>query len=358
MNGNRPVTQARIAIVGAGAVGGYLGAYLARAGVDVVLIDSWPAHVEAIRAGGLRIDAMEPDGCFVTPARALHICDVPQLGREAPFDVALICVKSYDTDWATMLILPYLAPDGCVVSVQNSINEERIAAIAGWSRTLGCCVNVLAAELVAPGHVVRNSLRGDNRKIGLAIGEPHGRVTRRAETLAELFAGADTTRVTTNLWGERWSKLTINAMRNGVCAMTGMTSRERDGDPRGLSLSIRLGSQSVRVGQAQGLVVEEVAGLDLETLGRAEHDSAAMATVTRQILDVLHTRSDAQRPSMAQDIAKGRRTETEAINGLVARRGAEIGVEATLHARVNALVTRVERGELRASPDLLEGLED
>jgi len=271
MNGNRPVTQARIAIVGAGAVGGYLGAYLARAGVDVVLIDSWPAHVEAIRAGGLRIDAMEPDGCFVTPARALHICDVPQLGREAPFDVALICVKSYDTDWATMLILPYLAPDGCVVSVQNSINEERIAAIAGWSRTLGCCVNVLAAELVAPGHVVRNSLRGDNRKIGLAIGEPHGRVTRRAETLAELFAGADTTRVTTNLWGERWSKLTINAMRNGVCAMTGMTSRERDGDPRGLSLSIRLGSQSVRVGQAQGLVVEEVAGLDLETLGRAEH---------------------------------------------------------------------------------------
>lgn len=346
----------RIAIVGAGAVGGYVGAYLARAGADVVLIDAWPAHVEAIRAGGLHVAAMEADGSFNTPARALHICDVPQLVVERPFDIAFISVKSYDTDWATTMILPYLAPDGCVVSLQNSINEDRIAGIAGWGRTLGCCVNVLAAELVGPGRIVRNSLRGDARKVGLVVGEAHGRVTPRATRIAELLAGADSTGVTTNLWGERWSKLTINAMRNGVCAMTGMSSRERDGDPRSLSLSIRLGSQSVRVGQALGLALEAVAGLDLEPLRRAEHDPAAMRAVTQQILDVLHTRSDTQRPSMGQDINKGRRTETEAINGLVARRGAEVGVDAGLHAKVNALVQRIERGELRPSPDLLDGL--
>lgn len=346
----------RIAIVGAGAVGGYVGAYLARAGLDPVLIDAWPPHVEAIRSGGLHVQAMEADGSFSTAARALHICDVPQLVREPSFDVAFISVKSYDTDWATALILPYLAPDGCVVSLQNSINEDRIAAIAGWGRTLGCCVNVLAAELVAPGRVVRNSPRGDTRKVGLVVGEAHGRVTGRAKALAGLLAGADSTGVTTNLWGERWSKLTINAMRNGVCAMTGMSSKERDRDPRSLSLSIRLGSQSVRVGQALGFVLEEVSGLDLGPLGRAEHDPAARQAVERQILDVLHTRADAQRPSMGQDINKGRRTETDAINGLVARRGAEVGVDATLHAKVNALVQRIERGELRPSPDLLDGL--
>ena len=346
----------RIAIVGAGAVGGYVGAYLAKAGIDVVMIDAWPAHVEAIRSGGLHIQMMEPGQSFETPARALHICDVPQLVIEQPFDIAFISVKSYDTDWATTLILPYLAPNGCVVSLQNSINEERIAAIAGWGRTLGCCVNVLAAELVAPGRIVRNSLRGDARKLGLAVGEAHGRVTARATQIAELLAGADSTGVTTNLWGERWSKLTINAMRNGVCAMTGMSSKERDGDPRSLSLSIRLGSQSVRVGLALGLVLEEVSGLDLEPLGRAEYDAEAMRTVTRQILDVLHTRADAQRPSMAQDINKGRRTETDAINGLVARRGVETGVDASLHSKVNLIVQQIERGELRPSPDLLDGL--
>ena len=346
----------RIAIVGAGAVGGYVGAYLARAGTDVVLIDGWPAHVEAIRAGGLRIDMMEPGQSFTTPARALHLSDVPQLVREAPFDIAFVAVKSYDTAWATALIDPYLRREGCIVSLQNSINEDTLAATAGWGRTLGCCVNVLAAELTEPGHIVRNSLRGTARKVGLAVGEVHGRVTPRARQIAALLGEADTTEVTTNLWGERWSKLTINAMRNGLCAMTGMSSRERDSDPRGLDLSIRLGSQSVRVGLAQGLALEPVSGLDLEPLGRAEDDPAAMAFVKRQILDVLHTRADAQRPSMGQDIRKGRRTETDAINGLVARRGAAFGVDASLHAAVHALVGRIERGEIQPGPALMDGL--
>ena len=346
----------RIAIVGAGAVGGYAGAFLARAGVDVVLIDAWPAHVEAMRAQGLRIDMMEAGQSFTAPVRALHLCDVPQLVREPPFDIACVAVKSYDTAWATTLILPYLRPDGCILSMQNSINEDTVAAVAGWGRTLGCCVNVLAAELTGPGHVVRNSLRGTDRKLGLVVGEVHGRVTPRATAIAALLADADTTGVTTNLWGERWSKLTINAMRNGLCAMTGMSSRERDMDPRGLDLSIRLGSQAVRVGLAQGLALEPVAGVELEPMARAEHDSGAMAFCKRQILDVLHTRSDAQRPSMGQDIRKGRRTETDMINGLVARRGAAFGVDASLHAAVDALVGRVERGEVAASPALMDGL--
>ena len=350
------MSSPRILIVGAGAVGGYAGAFLARAGVDAVLVDSWPAHGEAMRARGLRVEMMEPGQSFTTPIRALHLCDVPQLVREEPFDIAVMAVKSYDTAWATQLVVPYLRADGCVVSMQNSINEDTVAAVAGWSRVLGCCVNVLAAELTEPGVVVRNSLRGTKEKIGLAVGEVHGRVTPRARMIADLLSDADTAAVTTNLWGERWSKLTINAMRNGLCAMTGMSSRERDMDPRGLDLSIRLGSQAVRVGLAQGLSLEPVAGVALEPLGRAEHDKDAMAFCKQQVLEVLHTRSDAQRPSMGQDIRKGRRTETDMIHGLGARRGMEFGVDASLHAAVHALVGRVERGEVVPSPALMDGL--
>ena len=350
------MTSPKVLIVGAGAVGGYAGAFLARAGVDVVLVDPWPDHVEAMRARGLRIAMMEPGQSFTTPVRALHLCDVPQLVREDPFDIAIVAVKSYDTAWATQLAVPYLRPEGCVVSMQNSINEDTVAAVAGWGRVVGCCVNVLAAELTEPGVVVRNSLRGTAEKTGLAVGEVHGRVTPRARMIAELLRDADTTAVTTNLWGERWSKLTINAMRNGVCAMTGMSGRERDTDPRGLHLSIRLGSQAVRVGWAQGLSLAPVAGVELEPLGRAEHDAGAMAFCRQQVLDVLHTKSDAQRPSMGQDIRKGRRTETDMINGLVARRGREFGVDAGLHAAVHALVGRVERGEVQPSPALMDGL--
>lgn len=335
----------RIAIMGAGAVGGYIGAHLARAGREVVFIDGWPAHVEAMRRDGLRITAMEPEGCFTVPVRALHICDVPQLLRDAPIDVAFIAVKSYDTDWATALMLPYLAPQGFLVSAQNSINEERIAALAGWSRVLGCSVGIHSAELVEAGHVQRNSLRGDATRIGMKVGEPHGRITPRAEAVAAMLALGDSAKATTNLWGDRWSKLVINAMRNATCAMTGLSSKERDLDDVTRALSIRLGSQAVRVGRAMGLALEPVSGLDLDLLARAEEEPAAMAELEAQIIAVNATRSDAARPSMGQDIRKGRRTETEAINGLVARRGREVGVDAELHARVDAVMRRIETGE-------------
>jgi 2-dehydropantoate 2-reductase len=253
---------------------------------------------------------------------------------------------------------PYLAPSGCVVSLQNSINEPTIAAIVGWPRTLGVSVSALAAELVAPGRIVRHSPLGDAHKPGMRVGEAHGQVTPRAERIAALLALGDTCKVTSNLWGERWSKLTINAMRNGPCAFTAMTGRERDTHDIARTLSIRLGSSAVRVGRALGLALEPVGGLDLELLACAQDDAQALQALTQQIMAVATARSDAQRPSMGQDVLKGRRTETQDINGLVARRGEEVGVDVTLHRRVNALIGRVERGELAPGPHLLAGILD
>jgi 2-dehydropantoate 2-reductase len=343
----------RVCIVGAGAVGGYVGAHLTKAGVDTILVDAWPDHVQAMRDKGLSVTGMNGAGSTETGVRALHIGDVSRLAREKPIDFAFIAVKSYDTRWAAQLVFPYLAPDGCLVSLQNGINEDAIASVAGWTRTLGCSVSALAAELVAPGKIVRNSPLGDAEKAGFRIGEVHGRITPRAEMIAGLLSHGDTCKVTRNLWGERWSKLTINAMRNGVCALTGMTGRERDMDDVARHLSIRLGSSSVRVGQALGLALEPVGGLDLDLLARAESEPDAMQAITRMILQVTNSRSDAQRPSMGQDILKGRRTETDDINGLVARRGDEVGIDVMYHHRVNETIKRIERGELTPSPALL-----
>lgn len=344
----------RVCVVGAGAVGGYLGAHMTNAGIDTILVDAWPDHVKAMRSNGLAVTGMNGAGAIETQVRALHIGDVPQLVREEPIDVAFIAVKSYDTPWASQLILPYLAPNGCLVSLQNGINEETIAAIAGWGRVLGCSVSALAAELVAPGRIVRNSPLGDAKKAGLRIGEAHGRITPRAEMIAGLLSHGDTCKVTQNLWGERWSKLTINAMRNGVCALTGMSGKERDMNDMARELSIRLGSSCIRVGQALGLALEPVGGLDLELLARAESDPAAWEAITRMIMEVANSRSDAQRPSMGQDIRKGRRTETDDINGLVARRGEEVGIDVKYHRRVNETIKRIEKGELTPSPLLLQ----
>jgi 2-dehydropantoate 2-reductase len=124
----------KIAIVGAGAVGGYSGAHMVQAGEDVTFIDPWPAHVEHMRQHGLRVTHAMKEPEFTVPVRALHVTDAQQLAKEQPVDVAFVCMKSYDTAWATMLIRQYLAPDGYVVSLQNCMNEETIAGIVGWGK--------------------------------------------------------------------------------------------------------------------------------------------------------------------------------------------------------------------------------
>jgi 2-dehydropantoate 2-reductase len=346
----------RIVFVGAGAIGGYVGGHVTRAGHDVTLIDPWPEHVEHMRAHGIQLSGMTESERHTVKVNTLHLCDVQSLARQKPVDIAFVCVKSYDTEWATTLIRPYLAPDGFVVSLQNCINEERIAALVGWGKTVGCIASLIASELYAPGRVKRTVHMGGERHTVFRVGEPHGRVTHRVEEVAELLRSVDSAKVTTNLWGERWSKLVLNSMRNGLSAATGLNGNQRDLAEATRWVSIRLASQTVRVGQALGFQLEKMLGMDPETLARAgEGNRDALAEVTDLLIEGAKRRSEEQRPSMAQDIAKGRRTETDFINGYVAARGAEIGVPAPLHARMNELVKRVERGEVKPSPELISG---
>ena len=212
----------RIAVVGAGAVGGYVGAGLAASGQDVTLIDPWPEHVEAIRAHGMELYGMTEAERRTVKVNAMHLTEVQSLAKQRPIDIAFVSVKSYDTVWATMLIRPYLAPGGCVVSMQNCINEERVAGVVGWGRTLGCIVTGgVGVDLYEPGHIRRGYAKRPH-VTSFYIGEPHGRITKRAEEIAEIMGAVDTAVATDDLWGERWTKLCVNGMRNGVSAATGM----------------------------------------------------------------------------------------------------------------------------------------
>jgi len=329
---------------------------MTRAGHDVTLIDPWPEHVETMREHGLHLSGMTPEETHTIKVNAIHITDVQRFCKERPVDIAFICVKSYDTEWATHLIKPYLAHDGYCVSLQNCINEERIAAIVGWGKTLGSIASLIAAELYAPGRVKRMVPLGGDKHTVFRVGEPHGRITPRAEEVAALLRSADSAKVTTNLWGERWSKLVINSMRNGLSAATGMSGNQRDSAEESRWVSIRLGSQAVRVGQALGYSLERMLGMEAEMLALAgEGNKDALAGIVDILAEGAKKRSDDQRPSMAQDMFKGRRTETDFINGYVAERGAYIGVPAPLHAKMNDLVHRVERGEDKPSAALIKG---
>ena len=349
----------KIAIVGAGAVGGYAGAHMVQAGEDVTYIDPWPENVEAIRKDGLRITHIRDVEPFTVKPRALHLTEAQHLAKEAPIDIAFVCTKSYDTAWATTMIKQYLAGDGYVVSLQNCMNEERIAGVVGWDKTVGCIPALLGAELYAAGRVRRTAAKDSSPHEVYRVGEVHGRITKRLEELAAMIATVDTVKPTTNLWGERWSKLCVNGMANGVAAATGLSGNDMNRDEKIRRLSIRLAGEGVRVGQALGYELEHIRMHDPETLARAaEGDRAALDEIESQIFAGLNsnTRSELARPSMGQDMLKGRRTEIDFINGVIAAKGQEVGCSVAAHLKLIAAVKAVEHGQKAAAPENLYGI--
>jgi 2-dehydropantoate 2-reductase len=341
----------KIAIVGAGAVGGYVGAHMVQAGENVTFIDPWPEHVEHIRTQGLRVTHVGDVAEFSLRARALHVTDAQQLAREAPVDIAFVCTKSYDTAWATTLIHQYLAPNGYVVSLQNCMNEETIAGIVGWGKTLGCIASSISVNLPEPGHIHRGAGKGGAAHTVFRAGEVHGRITHRAEEISRLVGYADSSKVTGNLWGERWSKLVANVMSNGLSACTGLPGQEMLQSEPIRRFSTRLGSEAIRVGQALGYLMEEILHLPPETIMRAgEGDEVAMRACDEQRFKDAKQTSSAQRPSMGQDMQKGRRTEIEFLNGFVVRQGEKVGISCNANAVLTDIVKRVERNELSPDP--------
>src|SRR5260221_2548838 len=345
-------TGKRIAVVCTGAVGGYAGAHMVQAGEDVTFIDFWPEHVEHMKAHGLTITHIREVDPFTVPVRAIHVTELQHISKETPFDLAFVCTKSYDTAWATMMIKQYLAPDGYVVSLQNCMNEETIAGVVGWGKTLGSIASSITVELHAPGQIKRAAGKSGSKHTVFRVGEVHGRITDRAKEVCGLLANADSAFVTENIWGERWSKLVTNVMGNGLSACTGLIGREVVKNDALRHCSNRLGSEAIRVGQALGYTLDEGSHIEPETMAPAsEGDTAAQKEIDdHRLAEANRPGGGEHRPSMGQDMVKGRRTEIQFLNGFVVREGKKVGIEAPTNAVLTDIVTRVERGELKPDP--------
>jgi 2-dehydropantoate 2-reductase len=336
----------RVAFVGAGAMGSFVGGMLARAGHDITLIDGWPEHIGRIKAQGLLITGTH--GRHEVRVKALHIHEVQGLVA-TPLDVAFIAAKAYDSEWATALIKDYLAPDAPVVSLQNGLNEERISRMLGGAPVVGCIASTLGAEIQGPGHVSRAYRPGGEAYAVFRVGEVDGRVTERVEWLVELLGQVDTARATTNLVGERWSKLVANAMTNALAAITGLRDREMSRHPEVRRLSLRLGIEAVRVGQALGYALVPVLGIALDRW-IAAGEGREVEQLDRALGEAAERATDQSRPSTPLDIELGRRTELDFFNGLVIARGRELGIPTPVNESVLVLARSIERGALAGVP--------
>ena len=339
----------RVAVLGVGAIGGIIGGYLTRAGRDVTLIDQWGENVEAVREKGLTVSTQEGD--FTVQANAVHLGEVCNITD--PFDLVFLAVKSYDTRWATHFILSHLSPDGVIVSAQNGINDEQIGPIAGWSRVLGCVIT-LGAGMYEPANPIRTSAAS---RLAFTVGEPSGVESNRAHAVADMLSVIGPTKVTSNLWGQRWAKLATNSMANPICALTGLgsgASRETAGV---VDVTIKIGAEVVRVGTALGVEVEPINGIPSQQYLDATATATALEDLKTQLAEGARELG-AGRPSMLQDVMKGRRTEIEYLDGYVASRGREVGVSTPACDRITALLKRVERGELKSAADNIQLMSD
>lgn len=297
----------KIAVMGAGGMGGWLGAKLATAGSDVTFL-ARGAHLEAIRASGLR----------VTGAESLHLGDAVATDRPeeiGPVDVVLFCVKLYDTESAAKALAPLLGPETFVVTVQNGVESaDRIGKVIGDGRTLAGAA-YFPANIAAPGEVAY--LGRIEGKPHIAFGEPGAGSSKRACALAEICrAAAIDAEVFEDTDLMIWEKFCLIAGTSASTALTRQTVGVVRNDPDMRWFLSEAIAEAARVGRRLGVALAD----DTET----------------RILDFIDHNPPNGKSSQLVDLERGRRLELDGLSGAVVRLGKQAGVPTPVHATVYA----------------------
>jgi 2-dehydropantoate 2-reductase len=292
----------KIAVMGAGAVGCYYGFRLARAGHDVVLIGR-PQHVEAIKRQGLRLETQTSD-------ERIPVSASTEGSAVQGAQLVLFCVKSTDTESGTAAIKLHLAPDALVLSLQNGVeNADRLRALLP-QQVVAAAVYV-GTEMAGPGHVKHHG-RGE-----LVI-EP----SKASDDVARVLIAADVpTDVSDDVRGALWTKLILNCVYNALSAITQMPyGRLVKGD--GMTAVMRdLVDECMAVAKADGVTI---AG-DVDAAVRNIAETAA-----------------GQYSSTAQDLARGKHSEIDYLNGLIVRRGEALGIATPANRLLHTIVKLIE----------------
>ncbi|MNS47220.1 2-dehydropantoate 2-reductase [compost metagenome] len=299
----------KVAVMGAGAVGCYYGAMLARAGHEVVLIGR-PSHVEAVRANGLRLETKAFD-------EQVRLEASTEAGAVQGADLVLFCVKSTDTESTAAQIQPHLAPGALVLTLQNGVDNDARVRAALPSHDVAAAVVYVATEMAGPGHVKHHG-RGE-----LVIAP-----SRRSDEVAQaLIAAGVPTQISDNVRGALWAKLVLNCAYNALSAVSQLPYGELV-QGTGVTDVIRdVVAECLAVAKAEGVVIP--GDVDAAVRGIAQS-------------------MPSQYSSTAQDLARGKRSEIDHLNGLVVRRGEALGVPTPANRVLFVMVKLLESKQPQA----------
>jgi 2-dehydropantoate 2-reductase len=335
----------KIHIVGAGAIGGMAGWHMAKNGEDVTFVDQWIEHVERMKEEGLKITGLR--GEQVIPVKA----KLPQEIDE-PLDLVFVSCKSQHTEDAVRGIMPHLTPNSVVVSLQNGMNEEKIAALIGPERVIGALPDYTAA-LVDPGHL-ELTVGGP-----VYVGELDGSITPRVKEVHRLLSYLTDAKLTNNIVGRVWTKQVYGCWIV-MTALVDSSTREVWASERNRLLSFALVREALQVADANGIRCEPDAYF-LPDLIRQTYPEARRSQIA--ILGVLSDHLNRRKSAVVempdpdyQFVKKGsgmwwdlvyrkRKTETRWIVGDLVERGAKIGIDLKLNAKLAEMIYEIEDGK-------------
>lgn len=327
-----------ITVVGVGGIGGTVAGFLAKAGEKVTVVDRSAPHIEAIRTHGLILD-----GVFGEQRVTFEKAVFPE-EMKGPLGFVILAVKSQHTEEALATIVPLLSERSFILSLQNGLNERRIAEVVGPARTIGAMVHMVA-DHVHPGHVTRFT-QGE-----FYIGELDGRRTDRIQEIAKRLSEAVLTHVTENIWGYLWAKQIYSCLLVATALVDAPSSEilKPDWSRR---IFVALMGEAVEVALAEGIALEKYDRLDPSVMLVNNQEELPRA------MQMLPTGSAKGNSGMWRDIKiRHRKTETDFITGDVVRLGKKHRLPMTINSQVAKMVKEIEEGRRPMSWENLRSLE-
>jgi 2-dehydropantoate 2-reductase len=325
-----------IIVLGGGAIGGITGGLLIRKGENVVVLDADREHVAGMNKG-LQVTGFQE---FTVPVKAMFPAEFSGDSYRGWADIVLVAVKGLHTEKALAAILPFVSTTAPIVSMQNGINEETIARLVGAERTIGCSIT-WGGTNKGPGQLIQTT------EGGFIIGQwPTGK-SKIVDETAVLLSKAFSTEVSDNIIGDRWTKLLITASLTGVGTTAGLTYGEVIRNETALKVALTVITETYDVGKAAGVEFADLMGVSPSIV--LVRNKADFTNATK-LMEFAFAKHGATKPSMWQDIEKGRKTEVDFVNGYVVRKGKEVGVRTPANELVTNVIKQIEVG--KKSPDL------
>ncbi|MBQ3243820.1 MAG: 2-dehydropantoate 2-reductase [Bacteroidaceae bacterium] len=330
----------RTAIYGAGSLGTILGAYITKNGGSVELINRNKAHVEALQKSGATVTG--------TVSFTQSVTAYTPEDMSGKYDVVFLMTKQQQNAEVVNCIKEFLADDGVIVTLQNGIPELLIAEIVGEERVLGCTV-AWGATMKEPGVC---ELTSAPDSLTFSLGSLSKNPNPHLEDVKALLEKMGEVEIDSNFIGSRWSKLLINSAFSGMSAVLGCTFGEAAGNKASRRVVQALIKESIDVCAAGNIRIEPVQGKDIVKL--LDYTNRLKKAFSFFIIPIAIRKHALLKASMLQDIEKGKKTEVDAINGVVSSFGRKVGVPTPMNDKVVEIIHRIEDGELNPSFDNLQ----